>query len=147
MVGPRTLIEEARALRRLMVRHPPANNQRLVALFLSMGHHDSLIRRLSQTYQQRWQIMGDALNRHLPESSRIPSFGGTSYWVRGSEQLDTRELQKRAREAGILIEAGDICFMQSNPPLNFFRLGYSSIAATRIEPGIKKLASLIHEII
>ena len=147
MVGSRTLIEEARALRRLMVRHPPANNQRLVALFLSMGHHDSLIHRLSQTYQQRWQIMGDALNRHLPESSRIPSFGGTSYWVRGPEQLDTRELQKRARDAGILIEAGDICFIQSNPPLNFFRLGYSSIAATQIEPGIKKLASLIHEII
>ena len=147
MVGSRTLIEEARALRRLMVRHPPANNQRLVALFLSMGHHDSLIHRLSQTYQQRWQIMGDALNRHLPESSRIPSFGGTSYWVRGPEQLDTRELQKRARDAGILIEAGDICFMQSNPPLNFFRLGYSSIADTQIEPGIKKLASLIHEII
>lgn len=147
MVGSRTLIEEARALRRLMVRHPPANNQRLVALFLSMGHHDSLIHRLSQTYQQRWQIMGDALNRHLPESSRIPSFGGTSYWVQGPEQLDTRELQKRAREAGILIEAGDICFMQSNPPLNFFRLGYSSIAAKQIEPGIKKLAGLIHEMI
>ncbi|GBF28893.1 HTH-type transcriptional regulator TauR [bacterium MnTg03] len=147
MVGSRTLIEEARALRRLMVRHPPANNQRLVALFLSMGHHDSLIHRLSQTYQQRWQIMGDALNRHLPESSRIPSFGGTSYWVRGPEQLDTRELQKRAREAGILIEAGDICFIQSNPPLNFFRLGYSSIAAKQIEPGIKKLAGLIHEMI
>lgn len=147
MVGSRTLIEEARALRRLMVRHPPANNQRLVAFFLSMGHHDSLIHRLSQTYQQRWQIMGDALNRHLPESSRIPSFGGTSYWVRGPEQLDSRELQKRARDAGILIEAGDICFMQSNPPLNFFRLGYSSIAGTRIEPGIKKLASLIHDIL
>ncbi len=147
MVGSPALIKEARALRRLMVRHPPANNQRLVALFLSMGHHDSLIHRLSQTYQQRWQIMGDALNRYLPESSRIPSFGGTSYWVRGPGQLDTRKLQKRAREADILIETGDICFMQSNPPLNFFRLGYSSIAANRIEPGVKKLADLIHEII
>ena len=147
MVGSRTLIEEARALRRLMVRHPPANNQRLVALFLSMGHHDSLIHRLSQTYQQRWQIMGDALNKHLPESSRIPSFGGTSYWVQGPDQLDARELKKRAREASILIESGDICFMQSDPPLNFFRLGYSSIAADRIEPGIKKLADLIHEMI
>ena len=147
MVGSPALIKEARALRRLMVRHPPANNQRLVALFLSMGHHDSLIHHLSQTYQQRWQIMGDALNRYLPESSRIPSFGGTSYWVRGPGQLDTRKLQKRAREADILIETGDICFMQSNPPLNFFRLGYSSIAANRIEPGVKKLADLIHEII
>jgi len=112
-----------------------------------MGHHDSLIHRLSQTYQQRWQIMGDALNKYLPESSRIPSSGGTSFWVRGPAQLDTRELEKRAREASILIESGDICFMQSNPPLNFFRLGYSSIAARLIEPGIKKLADLIHEMI
>ena len=147
MVASKELIEEARALRRLMVRHPPANNQRLVALFLSMGHHDSLIHRLSKTYQQRWQVMGDALNQHLPESTRIPSFGGTSYWVEAPEQLDTRELKSRAREEGILVESGDICFMQENPPQNFLRLGYSSIAAKQIEPGIKKLADLIHQMI
>ena len=147
MVGSRALIEEARALRRLMVRHPPTNNQRLVALFLSMGHHDSLIHRLSQTYQQRWQVMGDALNKHLPESTRIPSFGGTSYWVEGPEKLDTRELKSQARERGILIESGDICFMQDDPPQNFLRLGYSSIAASQIEPGIQKLAALIHKML
>ncbi len=144
MVASRQLIEEARALRRLMVRHPPANNQRIVALFLSMGHHDSLIHRLSETYKNRWQVMGDALNRHLPESSRIPSFGGTSYWVEGPTGLDTRELKERARAIGILIEAGEICFMQDNPPQNFIRLGFSSISAKQIEPGIRKLADLIH---
>ena len=31
------------------------------------------------------------------------------------------------------------------PPQNFIRLGYSSISATQIEPGIKKLAQLIHD--
>jgi GntR family transcriptional regulator/MocR family aminotransferase len=144
MVASRPLIEEARALRRLMVRHPPANNQRIVALFLSMGHHDSLIHRLSETYKNRWQVMGDALNQHLPESSRIPSFGGTSYWVEGPTGLDTRELKERARAAGILIESGEICFMEENPPQNFIRLGYSSISAKQIEPGIRKLADLIH---
>ena len=144
MVAPRALIEEARALRRLMVRHPPTNNQRIVALFLSMGHHDSLIHRLSQTYKNRWQVMGEALNRHLPESSRIPSFGGTSYWVEGPPGLDTRELKERARAAGILIESGDVCFMQPSPPQNFIRLGYSSIRARHIEPGIARLAELIH---
>ncbi|NNE62763.1 MAG: PLP-dependent aminotransferase family protein [Gammaproteobacteria bacterium] len=147
MVGSRELIEEARALRRLMVRHPPTNNQRLVALFLSMGHHDSLIHRLSKTYQERWQIMGEALNQHLPESTRIPSFGGTSYWVEGPQKLDTRELKRRARDHGILIESGDICFMQDDPPQNFLRLGFSSIASKQIEPGIKKLANLIHQML
>ncbi len=145
MVGSKPLIEEARALRRLMVRHPPANNQRIVALFLSMGHHDSLIHRLSQTYQERWQIMGNALNRHLPESTQIPSFGGTSYWVKGADNLDTRVLKEQARGSGILIESGDICFMQDDPPQNFLRLGYSSIASNQIEPGIRKLAKLIHQ--
>ncbi len=147
MVGSRELIEEARALRRLMVRHPPTNNQRLVALFLSMGHHDSLIHRLSKTYQQRWQVMGDALNQYLPESTRIPSFGGTSYWVEGPDKLDTRELKSRAREQGILIESGDICFMQDDPPQNFLRLGYSSIPSSQITPGISKLADLIHQML
>ena len=147
MVGSKALIAEARALRRLMVRHPPTNNQRLVALFLSMGHHDSLIHRLSKTYQERWQVMGDALNQHLPESARIPSFGGTSYWVEAPALLDTRELKSRAKEEGILVESGDICFMQDDPPQNFLRLGFSSIAASQIEPGIKKLAALIHKMI
>ena len=144
MVAPRELIAEARALRRLMVRHPPANNQRIVALFRSMGHHDSLIHRLSQTYQNRWKIMGDALNKYLPESSRIPSFGGTSYWVEGHPDLDTRKLKEQARAEGILIESGDICFMQKHPPQNFIRLGFSSISAKQIEPGVRKLADLIH---
>ena len=147
MVAPKALIEEARALRRLMVRHPPANNQRIVALFLSMGHHDSLIHRLSQTYKERWQVMGKALNKYLPESSRIPSFGGTSYWVEGPAGLDTRKLKERAKKEGILIESGDICFLQERPPQNFIRLGYSSIAASQIEPGIRKLAALIHDML
>ena len=147
MVAPRPLIREARALRRLMVRHPPVNNQRIVALFLSMGHHDSLIHRLSKTYKERWQIMGRALQHYLPESSRIPSFGGTSYWVEGPPGLDTRQLKERARDAGILIESGDVCFMQPDPPQNFIRLGYSSIAAKKIEPGIEKLATLIHDLV
>jgi GntR family transcriptional regulator/MocR family aminotransferase len=147
MIASQELIAEARALRRLMIRHPATNNQRLVALFLSMGHHDSLIHRLSETYRERWQIMGDALNKYLPESTRKPSFGGTSYWVEVPVQVDTRELKKRAHEASILIESGDICFLQDDPPQNFFRLGYSSITASRIEPGIKKLAALIHEML
>ena len=82
MVGPKDLIAEARALRRLMLRHPPANNERAVALFLSLGHHDSLVRRLSHAYKERWQVMGEALARHLPESVHMPAFGGTSCWVR-----------------------------------------------------------------
>jgi GntR family transcriptional regulator/MocR family aminotransferase len=144
MVGPAELIREARALRRLMLRHPPANNQRTVALFLARGHHDSLVRRLSHAYKDRWQVMGAALARDLPDSARVPTFGGTSYWVKGPDELDTRELQQQALRHGILIEPGNVHFMADNPPLNYFRLGFSSISVDRIERGIHQLAELVH---
>ena len=143
MVAPAPLIKEARALRRLMLRHPPANNQRAVALFLSFGHHDSLVRRLSHTYRERWQALGDALQEHLPDSSRLPTFGGTSFWVCGPPELDVRVLERQAAERGILIDRGDVHFLSDSPPLNYFRLGFSSISTDRIPEGIRLLAELI----
>lgn len=147
MVGPKDLIREARALRRLMLRHPPANNERAVALFLSLGHHDSLVRRLSHAYKERWRAMGDALAKHLPESSQMPAFGGTAYWVRGPDALDCSTLVTAAAEKGVLIEPGDIFFLGENPPRNYFRLGFSSIPVERIEPGVRLLSDLIHKLI
>jgi GntR family transcriptional regulator/MocR family aminotransferase len=126
-----------------MLRHPPANNERTVALFLARGHHDSLVKRLRQAYKERWQAMRDALARHLPDSARTPTFGGTAYWVQGPPSLDARTLQRRAEREEILIEPGDVFFQRDPPPLNYFRLGFSSIPTDRIEEGIRRLAVLI----
>jgi GntR family transcriptional regulator/MocR family aminotransferase len=143
LVGPRAFIEEARALRRLMVRHAPNNNQRTAALFLSLGHHDTLIRRLHRAYRTRWEIMGEALKRTMPGSTRTPSFGGSCYWVKGPDGLDAEELVQRARERSVLIEPGRIHFGADAPPRSYFRLGFASIDERRIEPGIKIVAELV----
>ena len=145
IVGAKEIIQEAIALRRLMVRHPPANNQRAVALFIARGYYDTLATKALTVYEQRWQAMGDALNTHLPESSKPPSFGGSSYWVRGPENLNTRQLHTQALKRSIIIEPGDIHFLNDSPPMNYFRLGYSSIDAQHINNGIEILAGLVHE--
>ncbi len=145
LVASPKLIAELRHLRRLVLRHPPANNQRCVALFLADGHFDSLLHRLHKVYRERWQVMGEALAKHLPQSHRTPAFGGTSFWVEGPEDLDAGALAVRALEQGVLIEPGDVHFMTSPPPMNCFRLGFSSIDSSRIEPGIKILADLVRE--
>lgn len=145
LVGPKTLVAEARALRRLMVRHAPNNNQRTAALFLSLGHHDTLIRRLHRAYRTRWEIMGAALEKYMPASTRIPSFGGTSFWVKGRDGLDTEVLATAAAAKGLLIEPGRINFGTPAPPRNYFRLAFSSIEDKRIEPGVKLLAQTIDE--
>jgi GntR family transcriptional regulator / MocR family aminotransferase len=145
MVGPRQLIAEARALRRLMVRHVPNNNQRVAALFLSLGHHDTLIRRLHKAYRARWEVMAQALNDHLPHASRSPSFGGTAYWVKGPEKMDSEVLAEQALRRGIFIEPMHLAFAGDKPPRNHFRLAFSSIDESKINPGIQLLADTIRE--
>ena len=143
LVGPAPLIKEARALRRLMLRHAPNNNQRTAALFLALGHHDSLVHKLQKAYRERWKIMGRALADHLPGWSKAPTFGGTSYWVSGPDGFDAGKLADRALDDGVIIEPGRVNFAAKNAARNHFRLGFSSIAAERIEPGIRLLADIV----
>ncbi|MEZ5537069.1 MAG: PLP-dependent aminotransferase family protein [Thiolinea sp.] len=143
LVAAEELIYEARLLRRLMLRHAPANNECSIALFLSRGHYNVLIRRLKRCYQQRWQVLRDALETYLPDYESSSNYGGTAFWLRGPEDLDCRWLQRVAAQHSILIEPGDVYFAQQPAPLNYFRLGLSSIPLERIEPGVKKLAGIL----
>ncbi|TIW31232.1 MAG: PLP-dependent aminotransferase family protein, partial [Mesorhizobium sp.] len=81
IVASAGLIAELRALRRFMLRHPPANNQRAVALFLSLGHHEALVRRLSSAFDERRKRLVHAISAFLPEWRSTDSAGGTSLWL------------------------------------------------------------------
>jgi GntR family transcriptional regulator / MocR family aminotransferase len=140
IVASRHLIAELRALRRLMIRHPTAFIQRSFALFLSLGHYDSLIRRLAVAHRERAHILTAAIARHLDGASCVPVTGGSSCWVTGPAWLDARQLMAKALERSVLIEPGDIYFTGEDRPLHHFRLGFGSLRADRIEPGIRLLA-------
>ncbi len=146
MVAPAPLIQEARVLRRLMMRHPAMNNQRMTALFLARGHYDALLKRLWRTYKRNWELMTKAIATHIPSSQLSLMSGGTCCWVRGPNNLDCNLLQVRARAEGILIEVGDIAFNASDAPRNYFRLGFTVIPEAAIEPGVRRLGQLIDEL-
>lgn len=142
MVAHPTLIREARAIRRLMLRHPPTNNQRALALFLERGYHDVLLRQIHRTFKQRWQCMSEALQAHLPQFHTSSTMGGTSFWLSAPEGLDFRKWQVLARQQSILIECGDIHYFDHSCK-EHLRLGFSAIQEDKIEPGIKHLAHLL----
>lgn len=145
MVAAPRIIEEARALRRLMLRHPPSNNQATTALFLARGYHDLLVHRLSRVYKRRWEIMNEALGRYLPDMALVSTFGGTSFWLSGPKRLNCVVLAREAARRGVLIEPGDVHFMRDNPPRNCFRIGFSAASEQCIEEGIRRLAQVVHE--
>ena len=66
IVAAADFIREARLLRRLVLRHPPANNQRTLALFIAGGYYDALVQRLQRSYRERWEAMTAALEAHMP---------------------------------------------------------------------------------
>lgn len=141
IVAPAGLIAELRALRRFMLRHPPANNQRAVALFLSLGHHEALVRKLSTAFTERRTRLAQAIDTFLPEWRSPAAPGGTSIWLEGPPGADTHALADAARARGVLIEPGARFFDRPERHPRFLRLGISSIALQNIEPGIRELAT------
>ncbi len=146
IVAPAPIVQEIRALRRLMLRHPSAFIQRAFALFLSLGHHDSQLRRIALAQQQRSQATLRALARHAPQCRVTPVVGGGSCWLRLPDGIDTTELTRRAAEQGVLLEAGDVFFYDQPAPGSFLRLGWQSIPDKSIEPGIALLGAIIEEL-
>ena len=146
IVGPAELIAELRALRRLMLRHPPAYIQRSFALFLSLGHFDAMLRRLAATQRERAALLMEALARELPQCQVVPVSGGGSCWVRLPDPLDAVTVAERARERGVLIEPGGVFFMADPPPAPYFRLGYTAIPSAAIAPGIRALAEVVRDL-
>ena len=145
VVAPAPLIAEMRALRRLMLRHPPVNNQRTTAFFLSLGHYDVFVRRLHRAYHARWAAMGNALARHLPEAQVARGSGGSSYWIRLGPGVDAQAVADEAIREGVLIEPGGVYYDRDGPS-DGVRLGFSSLAQESIEPGIERLASVLRRV-
>ncbi|MFM0343344.1 MocR-like pyridoxine biosynthesis transcription factor PdxR [Paraburkholderia sp. RL17-347-BIC-D] len=145
IVGPRELVHELRALRRLMVRHPAAYIQRAFATFLALGHHDALLRRLAHAYRERALVLMAALDKYLPEARHIPITGGASCWVEGPPWLDAVRLAADAEQHGILIELGGVFFMDGLEQKHCFRMGFSAIKLDKIDAGVRLLAELVRK--
>ena len=146
LIAPAELARELRALRRLMLRHPPSNNQRAAALFLGLGHYKSHLRRVTQSLVERARLLEPALERHLPQFKRLRGGGASSYWLEGPQGFDCNMLAEEAEKRGVLIEPGDIFFAGEDPPRNYLRLGFASISRDRIANGIAALGDAVRAV-
>ena len=144
IVADAQFIQRARALRRTMMNHPPLNNQRAAAFFLSLGHYDSLMMRLSRVLQERRMALRDALNwmRGVPMEIS-PEVGGTTYWVRTPDNFDVESFARTAAQRGILIEPVRHYYADATNAENCFRMGVTSLEIDQIRPGVTRLVELI----
>ena len=141
IVAPVELIRELRALRRLIIRHTPANNAHTASLFIAQGHHDAFIRKLNVTYRERRALLTHAFAKYLPQFHVMPSQGGSGAWIKGPDGLNTQTLAEQCAARGVLIEPGDIFFRKTSvTSQSHLRLGYAAIPGHLIDAGVQELA-------
>lgn len=145
MVAPAPLIAQARALRTIMLRHPPGHLQRITAYFLALGHYDAHIVRLRQTLRRKRALLEAALATTTLEIAGAAESGGSSIWVRSPHCADSAALATALRQQEVLIEPGDVFYEAPPEPCPFFRMGYATIRETAIEPGVRLIERLARE--
>jgi GntR family transcriptional regulator/MocR family aminotransferase len=141
IVGAPDLIARARDERRMITRHPPGMLQRALALLIASGDYRRALRRYRAVLKTKWELTVSAATEYLPWKIHPPT-GGTSIWVSARPRFDTRRLAEVAAGAGILLEPGDVYYVEDPRPTNHLRLGFAAIAYDRIVPGMKLLGRL-----
>ncbi len=145
MVADKHLIAAARKLRRLMYRHPPTNNQRTSALFISLGYYDSYLRKLRASYIEKWTEMRQAIDQFMPQTVTHQTVGGSPFWLKLPNAISAQTFAEEAEKIGVLVEPGDVHFYHQSPDSqHYVRLAYSAISREKIAPGIEKLAMLLN---
>ena len=143
LVADREFVREARALRHHIIRHPPVNNQRSVALFLQRGYFDRFVAKLTGVYKQRCDVMHESLERRFPGASVKPEYGGAIIWLRLPEKADAGTLRKLVEPDGVFFETGGFTFSDERSNRNHVRLGYSVIGRSLIAEGIDRIADAV----
>lgn len=148
IVANADFIESARRLRRQVFNHPPLNNQRATAFFLSLGHYDSLMLRLGRIFRERRMKLRSALSnmRGIPLEIS-PEVGGTTYWVRTPRDFDITAMAIEAERHGILVEPVDRYYMNKDSAESCFRMGVTSLDADKIRPGVERLVKVIRDLV
>ena len=141
LVAPAPLVRELRAMRRLMTRHVSTNNQQAAASFIAHGFHEAYVRRLNAAYKERSRVLIAALEQHAPALQPMPTLGGSALWVQGPPGLDSAALAGRLLARGVVIEPGAVFYADAPQGCKHMRIGYSSIAADRIDAGVRLIAA------
>jgi GntR family transcriptional regulator/MocR family aminotransferase len=125
-----------------MMRHVPANNQRSVALFIGLGHYHNMFAKIQKTNKERWSLISEKI-KNEPLLSCTPTLGGSTFWIKIPESIDSKLLCVELLKKGVVLRPGHASFSCSNHPKNFLHLGYSAIDTRRINRGMGILINQI----
>ena len=118
--------------------------QRALEAYVNVGRYQAYIRRSSQTFRKRRDVMLGAIAHYLPSgiSFEEPK-GGLFIWLRLSKSLSAEELLSAACAEGVAFVPGNYFFIDGASGSEWMRLNFASQPEADIEEGIKRLGKAI----
>lgn len=144
-VAPGRFLAEVEWLKFTISAAAPTLGQRVVTRFLESGGYEPHLRRIRREYARNVDLLSTAVMRHFPAGTRLtrPS-GGQVLWVRLPENVDSLELYRRARQAGITLAPGYV-FSPTQQFPNFIRLNAAEFNYST-ERAVERLGGMIQDI-
>jgi len=146
MVLPSALIAPMTVARTLLDGHSAPIPQLTLARFIEGGHFGAHIRTMRAVYAQRRDVLARLVREHLGEfvETQVPG-GGMQMPCTLIRDIDEDELVAAARQAGIdLLGLSALHASERRTP--GFLMGFAAHAPHELEPAVKKLASLLHDL-
>jgi 2-aminoadipate transaminase len=145
MTAPAALTSRCEIAKQALDLCSGALDQRVVWQALVSGVIAAQAPRLRQHYEEKRDVMAEALARELEgRATWVTPRGGFFLWTRLPDGLDAEALLPRALEKGILYVAGR-AFHVDGGGHDRLRLSFSAPRLDRIREGVGRLAAAVRE--
>lgn len=141
VVAPSPMLERLAAVRTFIDRQGDHAVERAIADLLEDGEVQRHARRMRRIYQERRDLLANALRKHLGGALEftVPS-GGIAMWLRVAEDLDVDAWVERAAEKKLSVHAGRrYAFDGRSRP--YLRVCFASLNDREIREAVTRLAA------
>lgn len=100
-------------------------------MFIELGHYHNLFAKIKAINKERWNLIHEKIRKE-PLLSCSPTVGGSTFWIKIPESVDSRILSEKLLEKGVVARSGNVSFFDDSAPSNYIHLGYSAIDTNRV---------------
>jgi DNA-binding transcriptional MocR family regulator len=145
LAGPEALVKDIRKAATETYISPSMVSQAIVADFCNSGAIDGSIATVKAALQERRDRTAEALERDFGgEASFVKPEGGYFMWVDLPDGTDGDELDRAARERGVIFVKGTDFLLEGGE--SSLRISYSGVTPDEIDEGVSRLAGAYQEL-
>jgi len=140
MVVPRKLINSCRRYKDLLDHHSPSLNQLVLTQFIEQGYFERHIAKMKKVYRKRQETIIKSLTELFPGEYKVSGHSTGLHLIVEFDHIEFNdEVNKRLKEAGIVVYPVEMYAINKGRFKNRIMLGYGNVNEEQIVEGMKRM--------